>query len=212
MSPMEEHQAADEAHGHLRAHSRGELRFGDLFEKVRYVMGPQGQLVWPANHAMIEAGDTVLHVPGNIDGAMEILVSLDPLDAEGPDGAFADRWRIYHGDPHEAQWALAAIDTARYEGIVIDGNALIRSNPLAGAESRLCRSINESHRDGLRALCEHFAHADAEAPLLVGVDPLGFDVRRRFDVVRVPATETMETPDAVEATFERMLKESAAGT
>jgi hypothetical protein len=207
---MDEQQAADEAYRYLRSHSRGDLRFDQLFEPVRYVMGPEGNLVWPANHAILEALDTVLYVPEDRDGAMEILVTQEELDPDGPRGALADRWRIYHGDPHEAWWALATIDTARYEGMVVDGIALIRTNPLAGAESRLCRVINQTHREDLRAVCAHFAKADVETPLLVGVDPLGFDVRRRFDVVRVEAPEPMATAEAVEATFARMLQESAA--
>ena len=207
---MDEQEAADQAHGTLRSHSRGELRYDELFDRLGYVIGPTGALVWPASHAMLDARETVLFVPENAHGAMEILVTLVPLDPDGPQGALADRWRIYHGDPHEAGWASAEIDTARFEGMVIDGVELVRPSPLAPAESRLCRTFNQNHRGELRAFCAHFAGADVEAPLLVGIDPLGFDVRRRFDVVRVPAPAPMTSPEAVGETFARMLQEAAA--
>jgi hypothetical protein len=49
-----------------------------------------------------------------------------------------------------------------------------------------------------------------DEPLLVGIDPLGFDVRRRFDVVRVPAPEPMAEPTDVERIFRQLTTEAAA--
>ena len=44
--------------------------------------------------------------------------------------------------------------------------------------------------------------------MLVGVDPLGFDVRRRFDVIRIQVPAPMETIEAVEECFARMAGEA----
>jgi hypothetical protein len=57
-------------------------------------------------------------------------------------------------------------------------------------------------------VCRHFSLADVEEPLVVGVDPLGFDVRRRFDVARVPAPSPVGTAESFERTFEQMIREA----
>ncbi|MHC4991692.1 MAG: DUF2470 domain-containing protein, partial [Planctomycetota bacterium] len=128
------------------------------------------------------------------------------------EGALADRWRIYHGEPQEAHWAWLDPDAARYEAWVVDGAGLRRKNPLAADEPRLCRQINQGPREDLGRVCKHFGEADAKEPLVVGVDPLGFDVRRRFDVARVPAPAAMENADAVESVFARMIREAQSAT
>ncbi len=76
----------------------------------------------------------------------------------------------------------------------------MKENPLAGDEAKLCRTVNKERRDALTRLCRK-SDADVAEPLLVGVDPLGFDVRRRFDVVRVPAVEPMLTIADAERVF-----------
>ncbi len=208
MVAMSEDQAAGQAYAFLRGHTRGDLRFEEHIGPVRYVIGPDGRLVGPVTYQMLDAEDTVLFVPAFAEGAMEVQVTLSALDPDGPEGALTDRWRIYHGDPHEAHWAWLDPDAARYGKWVIVGEALRRSNPLAADEARLCRQINQGPRDELGRVCRYFAEADVEEPLVVGVDPLGFDVRRRFDVVRVPAPTSMSTADAVEQTFRQMVEQA----
>jgi hypothetical protein len=213
MVAMSEERAAEQAYAFLRGHTRGDLRYEEHIGPVRYVIGPDGRLVTPVTSQMLDAVDTVLFVPAFAEGAMEVQVTLSPLDPEGAEGALADRWRIYHLEPQEARWAWLDPDAARYEGWVVDGDALRRANPLAADEARLCRQINQGSRDELGLVCRHFAQADVEEPLVVGVDPLGFDVRRRFDVARVPAPAAMATADAVESVYAQMIDEAqnAAG-
>ena len=91
---------------------------------------------------------------------------------------------------------------------MIDGVTLVRPNPLAAAESGLCRHINKNRSDDLGPVCGHFAAADVEDPILVGVDPLGFDVRRRFDVVRVQAIREMKDDRDVQEMFDQMSQEA----
>ncbi len=207
---MDERQAAEEAYRFLRRHTTGDLRFDERFRLLRYVIGPDGRLVAPVMLAMLEASETVLFVPEDIDNAMELLVSLTEFDPEGQDGALTDRWRIYHGDPEDIYWAFIHVDAARYEGQVVDGEGLIQVNPLADEEARLCRQINENHRPELRQVCRVIAQAEVENPMLVGVDQLGFDVRRRFDVLRVDAPQPMTTAADAELVLGQMIEQAVS--
>jgi hypothetical protein len=202
--------SADEAYAFLRSHTRGDLQFDDHVRPLPYVMSPDGRLVASVMAAMLQTVDTVLFVPDIAHEAMEIQVTLSALDPQSPDGALVDRWRIYHGDPLDTYWAFMDIDAVRYRTQVIDGDGLIRPNPLADAEPRVCREINKSRRDGLRRACRHVLGTDVEHPTLVGVDPLGLDVRRRFDVVRVPAKEPMETAQDVDRFLQELMREADA--
>jgi hypothetical protein len=212
MVAMTEEEAAGQAHAFLRSHTRGDLQFEENLRSVRYVIGPDGRLVAPVMHSALNAVDTVLFVPQSAEGAMEVQVTLSALDADGVEGALADRWRIYHGDPQEAYWAWLEADAARHGEWVVDGDVLRHPNPLAGDEARLCRQINQGPRDELRRVCRHIAGADVEEPLVVGVDPLGFDVRRRFDVARVPAPSRMGTPELVQQVYAQMVREAQGAT
>ncbi len=208
MIGMDPLATVESAYRFLRGNTRGELLFDERVNRVRYVIAPAGRLAAPVSQAMLDAFDTVLFVPANADGAMEIQVTLSSLDPHGPEAGLTDRWRIYHGDPEEGAWALIDIDAARYAGSVIDGVTLVRPNPLAAAESGLCRHINKNRSDDLGPVCGHFAAADVEDPILVGVDPLGFDVRRRFDVVRVQAIREMKDDRDVQEMFDQMSQEA----
>ena len=205
---MDERQAAKDAYRFLRSHTTGDLRFNERFRLLRYVIGPDGRLVAPVLPAMLEATYTALFVPEDIDSAMELLVSLTEFEPDGPFGALTDRWRIYHGDPEDMQWASIHLDTARFQEQVIDGEALVQANPLAEDEARLCRQINDDHRAELRQVCQVIAHAQVEDPMLVGVDRLGFDVRRRFDVLRVDAPRPMNTAADAELVLGQMIEQA----
>ncbi len=198
---MTEQRAAEDAYGFLRGNTTGDLRFDERSESLKYVIGPEGRVVAPVTHSMLSALQTVLFVPDNAHDAMELGVTLVSLDPDGPGGAITDRWRIYHGDAASVHWAVLNIDAARYGPWVVDGQALTRPNPLAADEPSICRRINAQHRDALGRVCRHAAGMDVEQPLLVGVDPLGFDIRRRFDIVRVPAPTPMNSPADVQRTF-----------
>ena len=202
------HDVVDAAYAFLRGHTRGDLQFEDHARPIKFVIGPDGRVAASVMFAMLEAVDTVLFVPREGDLAMEMGVTLLRLDERGGDGALTDRWRIYHGDPQDIHWAFLEIDAARYEGSVIDGPALVRANPLADDESRLCRMINQEHRQDLEPLCRRVADVEIENPVMVGIDPLGIDVRGPFDVVRVPSTEPMPTAADAERVLEGMMSDS----
>ncbi len=183
----------ENAYAFLRGHFTADLRFDENVRPMKYVVGPDGKLIVPVMVAMLRSVDTVLFVPGYVDDAMELQVTLEGFEESGPDGMAADRWRIYHGEPPDVRWAFLRIDAARFGGFVIDGDALMRPNPMVREEPWLCKLMNTQKMDDLRRLCSHYGKMDVENPVMVGVDPLGFDVRARFDVVRVPALEPIST-------------------
>jgi hypothetical protein len=208
MVAMSEQQTADEAYAVLRRHTRGDLRHDEVLDPIRFVFAPDGRLAAPASAPMLDALDTVLFAPAFAEGAMEVQVTLQPLDPDTAEGAVTDRWRIYHGDPQEARWAWLDLDAARYREWVVDGEALRRPNPLAADEAGLCKAVNQDSRDDLARVCRHFADADVEEPLLVGIDGHGLDVRRRFDVVRVTAPRPMNTAEEARKVFQQMVAEA----
>ena len=183
---MDEDQAVlTGARGTLRAWTSGLLRFDEHVRPVRYVIAPDGRLVAPAMVAMLSTLDTALHIPAEDEDGLQLLVELHEFEAEGPDGAMADRWRIYHGDPDDAQWAVMDIDLAKYRGGTLDGEAMVVPNALAPHEPALCRLVNDTHTEALASTLQLQLNVTAAAPLLVGIDPTGLDVRADQGVVRL---------------------------
>ena len=83
---------------------------------------------------------------------------------------------------------------------MFDGLALMQPNALAEAEPRVCRKVNAEMRELLRKACLAVAEVEIEDPRLVGVDPLGFDVRGRYEIVRLDANpEIADESDAYAA-------------
>lgn len=199
----------DDAHAFLRGHSTAEIRFDEHLRPLHYVVAPDGMLVAPVMVAMLQSMDTVLFVPECSEDAMELSVTLLPLEEQGPEGGLCDRWRIFHGDPPDVRWARISIDAARYAGMVIDGEALMRPNPLVAEEPAICREVNTGRLEDLRRAAERVAGVDVPEPRLVGVDPGGLDVRARFGVIRLPlaAAHAGDAPDAaaIRAAVDRLL-------
>lgn len=174
-------------HGHLS----GLLRFDGDVRPVKIVIDDEGRIVAPAMVAMLRSLDTTLMLPDEEDESLHLQVTLEEFEESGPHAALADRWRIYHGDPPDVRWARMTIDAARFEGLFIDGEALTRPNPLSASLPAICRALNNGHADALRAACLKVASLGIERPVVVGVDPLGVDVRGAFDVVRLPADDPL---------------------
>ena len=145
----------EKAVGHLHAWTSGDLRFDEHIRPVKYVFAPDGRLVLPMMVAMLQATETVVHVPRADETAMELLVGAVEFDEEGPEGGLADRWRIYHGDPPDVHWACLTIDLARFHGMVIDGEAIQQANPFASLEpAALWRTESRSRGSGPRGTRE----------------------------------------------------------
>ena len=207
---MSEAEIITGARAFLRANLTGTIGFDEEFIPIKLVVAPDGALVAPVMVAMLRALDVVVFLPEEDDAAMQLQVTLEEIEDKGEHAALCDRWRIYHGEPEDVRWARFSIDAAKFDGRMFDGLALMEPNPLTEAEARICRRVNAEMRDLLRKACLRDAEVDVEDPRLVGVDPLGFDVRGRFDVVRIDADpEIVDEADAFAALEELASDEDA---
>ena len=129
------------------------------------------------------AGDEhVLLVPGETDPILHLLVEASELDAGK--GVIVDRWCAYHGSPDGSRWVAWHVACARFGSDVIEADRIIVPNPLGDRVPTLCRGLNADGRR-LSRLCEATERGQESEPVAVGVDPLGLDLRGRFDVIRV---------------------------
>ncbi len=192
-------------HSMLRRDHRGTLQFDEHFVPIKYVIDPEtGRLVAPVMVAMLTAAETILFVPEEDENALQMLVSLEAIDENH---AMVDRWRIFHGEPEDVRWAEIWIDMAKLQGMVVDGDALMEGNPLAEAEPRLCKLLNEDI-DALRAMTAHRGGMEIESPKCVGVDQQGVLVRAKFDIVRVWFDTIAESEAEARELIEQLIAEA----
>jgi hypothetical protein len=201
MDSFDEKQVADAAWEFLRSNSTATLIFGEHSNALSYVIAPTGELVIPAMVAMLQPCDVVMYVPEYCDNCIEMHVSLQQFLPTGEQGIFADRWNIYHGESPDVQWALVAIDMARFHEMFIDGESLCRKNPLVDIEASVRKELNVQRTKAVRKTCLAKTNVDVKDPVVVGVDPLGVDIRAPFGIVRIPASEPFRSVDDVLAVF-----------
>lgn len=191
----------------LRTWTRGALWHDGLTTTIRVVPASDGRLTASVTAGMLTATNCSLRMPDELAPAIELTVSLSELDATGAAEADADRWRIYHGDPPHSRWAAIALEAARFQDVIIDGDALRHPNPLASIEPRLCGLLNREHQADVRDLMRRELGLSSEDPRVVGIDPLGLDIRNRFDVVRIGFAEDVTDPATAEARVRAMVRE-----
>ncbi len=168
----------------LRSHSVGTLLCDGTPTPVRYIIDPErGSLVMCGSHEMLDADDCVLAVPEDrFDCPMRVTLMLSVM----PESIASDRFLAYHQRQERPVWLRADIGFAKIDsGGVVDGEALMRPNPLCDAIGRLCKRLN-SDQGALREVCRLLTSVSIEHPVAVGVDDEGFDIRAEFGVVRVP--------------------------
>lgn len=185
-----------DAAAHLRAHREGLLLAAGLPRRIRIVQH-EGSLVFPAEPALVDADSLTLCLPDEAptdDNELQLMLSAALTD----DGAAADRWRIYHGEPDRLTWVACTIQGARYRGDVVDHEPLNAPNPLASAEPALCRTLN-ADRARLAMVCRLITGVLPESPVAVGVDDLGIDLRARFGIIRLPFRDPVPTPALAQA-------------
>ncbi len=202
MEEYDEQQATKEAWKFLRSNSTATIRFGEHLQEVSYVICNDGVMVIPVMVAMLQPHDMVMYVPEYVDDCMEMHVSLEQFSEDGEDGVRTDRWQMYHGEPPDVQWAKVEIDAARFHEMFIDGEGLCRVNEFAELEASLCKRLNSSSAK-LAEACRNVAHVEVESPLLVGVDPLGLDIKARFGIVRLEPKMPFENAQQIESFISR---------
>jgi hypothetical protein len=170
----------------LRAIHRGVLLYDGTPEPIRLVLDTAtGRPILPLPTRAFDADEHVLHLPEESEHSLQLLVIPEevPGAGEGP-----DRWRTYHGDAREARWSRFSIDCARLGRSVLDGAELMQPNQLIAHEPSLLR-LAASDPARLAGAAGAAAGRPVEAPVPVGVDPLGLDVRARFGIVRLEFAE-----------------------
>lgn len=194
-----EQELLAEAAKSLRSWTSGDLRHDDLTTPIRFAAAPDGRLIAAVTAGMLSAMDCALALPDEHAPSMELTVTLEEFEAVGGAESHSDRWKIYHGAPPNPRWAMIELDAARFQGHIIDGAALQVPNPLAASEPRLCGLLNREHLEGVKGAMARVLEVNAEDPRVVGVDPLGLDIRNRFDVVRLPFATPMTDPCTAES-------------
>ncbi|MFT4593330.1 MAG: hypothetical protein ACI9JK_001042 [Phycisphaerales bacterium] len=185
MDSYDEQQVTEDAYAFLKSNSTASLQFGENAQDVSYIFAPDGRLVIPVMVAMLQPCNTIMFVPDYCDNCMEMHVSLQQFD-EHVHGPLVDRWQVYHGEPPDVQWALVDIDATRFHEMFIDGEGLCRENALKDIERTVCKTLNEN-KDAVRKQCHKETGVDVTDPFVVGVDPLGIDIRAPFGIVRIQA-------------------------
>jgi hypothetical protein len=168
---------ADALIAFLRAEREGLVLFDGEIERLRYVIdGINGVVVAPVAPSVLRADSIVLCVPDESPDvgpeAQLMLVAEEP----GRDGQHArDRWAAWFGPPRSSTWLHARIESAKWEGRMID-DAIELANSWAANEPALCRLLN-ADRARLEAACLRARGRATSGAFAVGVDPSGIDVR-----------------------------------
>jgi len=193
MEEYDEQLAIEVAWDFLRRNSTSTIKFGENLQDVSYVITQEGLVIIPAMIAMLQPYDTVMYVPDFSEGCMEMHVSLEGFDETETNGQYADRWRVYHGEPPDVQWAIATIDAVRFHDMFMDGEELGQANPLASDEAAFCTLLNTNHKDNVKTVCAKTSNVEVHDPVVVGVDPKGIDVRATFGIVRIEFPEQIDS-------------------
>ena len=178
-------EAVDRTLEFLHANLKGFIRFDGDRVAIKVIVAPDGAIVAPVMESMLLAVDVSLELPDDGEDGLQVMVTLERLDPEGPQAGLCDRWRAYHGDPEDVRWATMQIDASRFRQWFVDGEALTEANPLAKDEPSLLKALNAQPRSFLKAFCTT-CKVDCKDPVAVGVDPGGIDIRRAHDTDRLP--------------------------
>lgn len=196
---------------HLRRNREGVLLADGLAERIRFVIcGRRGHIVFPTHPACIHASEIVLFIPEEDPaGEPELQLLLAPGEVDALCDENCDRWKAYHGDPLHTHWACCEIESARFDGEVIDEAPLMQPNPLVDAERKLCKDLN-ADRPRLAEICLARTGVAPREPVAVGLDPGGIDVRARFGIIRVPFEHEASTPEDATQMIHALLQSQRA--
>jgi hypothetical protein len=89
----------------MRGHLSGFIRFDGERVAIKIAPIPDGRFVAPVMVAMLMAADTVMELPDDGDTDLHLMMSLEKFDERTDQTGSADRWRTYHGDPPDVNWA-----------------------------------------------------------------------------------------------------------
>ncbi|MBM4005980.1 MAG: hypothetical protein FJ292_00190 [Planctomycetes bacterium] len=194
-------EAVDQTLAFLHANLRGNIRFDGDRVPIKVIVAPDGHIVAPVMESMLRSVEVVLELPDDGDEGLQVMVTMERLDPEGEHAGLCDRWCAYHGDPEDVRWARMQIDASRHLQWFVDGEALMRANPLAKDEASLLKALNTQPRSFLKAFCTT-CKVDCKEPVAVGLDPGGIDIRRAHDTARLPFPLRFERAEQVRSFIE----------
>lgn len=167
----------------LHTYTEGTMLVDALPYDQFYMIDPRtGALVMCIEEDMLAGQDIVLVVPQDLFRApLRLSIELSTSIEEEA----CDRYLAYHQNQHNPIWAHGFINFAKLDsGEVLNQQEVQLPNEFISDHSGLCRKLNND-RKALREVCKLLSKTDIEEPTAVGIDPLGFDVRGPFGVVRV---------------------------
>ncbi|MCC6429049.1 MAG: hypothetical protein IT435_19800 [Phycisphaerales bacterium] len=208
-------QAASPAR-QLRANYQGILRIDDRILPVLYILDPGTGcpvIPVPADGPDAPADEDLesmtLLIPDEGVEAIQMLCrarEVNPYTHEAP-----DRHLIYHGPAHARRWLLLEPESIRKQNQVFEPALLIAPNPLRSAEPGICKRTN-ALRDPhtlLPVSRERFGQNNDQA-VMVGIDPLGIDIRTRYGPRRIGFEVASMTPALAEQALAAILGSQAA--
>lgn len=192
-APSDTHELAART---VRRHTRCIARADGVPYHCRYIVdGHSGELVLGIERAALDAHELTLCLP---DDTFNADATLLVHHRDATEDRWTDRHLAYHPDARVPGFARASVDSAKLrEGDVVPGEQLALTNPLASAEPALCKRLNQD-RVALAALCRLMTGTEPEAPVAVGVDRYGIDVRGRFGIIRLDLPAPCTDPDEAE--------------
>lgn len=184
----------------LRRHSRAVLNLDGVVEFVAFVLDPSARaFILPSLPGVIGAANATLHAPD--EDEPDAIHALGQLAPGTP--AQRERWLAYHQNlPAPGVHALT-IESVKAEGEVFDMDEITLANPLQGHHAALIRLLN-ADPGRLANLCERLTRVRPAAPIAVGIDPWGLDVRARVGVMRVEFDPPIDPANAETSLRERL--------
>lgn len=179
---------------------------GDRLDPVCFVFDPAtGNPVTPVHPDALAADSVTLHAPDDGSDSVQVLAAATPIDPTLHEAA--DRYLAYFARAPFPRWAMLEIESLRLGSIVLDASEVRLPNPLRRAEPGLCKLLNADPAR-LARLCELETGTAPAAPLCVGVDFYGIDIRARFGIVRLDFPAMVTTPDAARALIDDLLRKA----
>jgi hypothetical protein len=181
----------DLARNYLRSHCDALIAIGEgtvnrRLDRVRYVIDPvSGAPVIAACKGLHEEPELVLHVPEDGDHCLHLLVTAHPLE----DCAEVDRYLICLGAPRDkssSTYYLLTPGWAKFGRELLSAEDIVSPNPWAALQGKLCSAVNKDPEKLAKLTAATGLPADTPTKL-VGVDPLGFDLRAPYGLARGPA-------------------------
>jgi heme iron utilization protein len=120
---------------------------------------------------------------------------------------------VQYFDMHDFTFYTLYITQARYiagfgkMGWIDGSEMLIPTQPLFIEEPSILEHMNTDHQHNLTAYCQHYHQVQTNSPEMIGIDPLGFDVRTESSQrLRFHFTESISNADEARSALVAMAK------